>query len=147
MTGSHLPTGTVTLLLADIEGSTRLWESDHDSMARGIAVHDRVVADALQRHNGVRPRDQGEGDAFVAAFERPTDAVACALEIQLGLAQPHDGTPIRLRIGVHTGEVHKRDEWNYMGTSINRTARVRNIGHGGQVLLSQVTRDLVLDSL
>lgn len=137
-----LPQGTVTLLLADIEGSTKAWETEPEQMREAIAHHDRVVADTLGRHAGVRPRDQGEGDAFLAAFSRATDALACALEIQRGLA----GGSLRLRIGLHTGEIQLRDDSNYVGQTINRAARIRNAAHGGQTVLSQATCDLVRGS-
>jgi class 3 adenylate cyclase len=137
-----LPTGTVTLLMADIEGSTRLWESDPDRMAAALATMDRVLAELVPASDGVRPIAQGEGDSFVVAFIRAGDAVACALALQqAGLS------PIRLRIGVHTGEVQLRDEGNYMGPTINRAARLRELAHGGQTLLSGTTTDLVGESL
>jgi class 3 adenylate cyclase len=138
----RLPTGTVTLLLADIEGSTRLWETQPDRMSAALATMDRVLAELVHASNGVRPVAQGEGDSFVVAFTRADDAVACALAIQqAGLA------PIRLRIGVHTGEVLLRDGGNYMGPTINRAARLRELAHGGQTLLSGATSDLVSESL
>ena len=137
-----LPTGTVTLLLADIEGSTRLWENQPDRMAAALATMDSVLAELVYLTNGVRPVAQGEGDSFVVAFSRADNAVACALAIQqAGLA------PIRLRIGVHTGEVLLRDGGNYMGPTINRAARLRELAHGGQTLLSGATSDLVAESV
>jgi class 3 adenylate cyclase len=102
--GVLLPTGTVTLLLADVEGSTRLWESQPEEMTAAVALLDRVVADVIATHAGVRPVEQGEGDSFVVAFARGSDAVACALDLQRAPL-----APIRLRIGVHTGEVQLRD--------------------------------------
>ena len=75
-----LPTGTVTLLLADIEGSTRLWETQPDEMTAAVARLDQTVSELIAAHGGVRPVEQGEGDSFVAAFARASDAVACALE-------------------------------------------------------------------
>jgi len=137
-----LPTGTVTLLLADVEGSTRLWETQPDQMTAAMARMNQVVSDAIAAHDGVRPVEQGEGDSFVAAFARASDAVACALELQHAPL-----APIRLRIGVHSGEIQLRDEGNYAGPTINRTARLRDLGHGGQTLLSGVTEALVLDRL
>src|SRR5689334_10498539 len=104
---SELPTGTVTLLLADIEGSTRLWETDPDEMADAVARLDSTLTELVTSHAGVRPVEQGEGDSFVLAFARATDAVACALRLQQAPL-----APIRLRIGVHTGEVRLRDEGN-----------------------------------
>jgi len=137
-----LPTGTVTLLLADAEGSSLLWESQPEEMTAAIARLNQVVGDVIAVHHGVRPVEQGEGDSFVAAFSRASDAVAAALEVQLAPL-----APIRLRIGVHTGEVQLRDEGNYAGPSINRTARLRDLAHGGQTVLSGATEALVLDGL
>ncbi|MBW0018026.1 MAG: LuxR family transcriptional regulator [Mycobacterium sp.] len=140
-----LPTGTVTLLLADIEGSTRLWETQPEEMAATLARLDQTVAGAIAAHDGVRPVEQGEGDSFVIAFGRASDAVACALDLQRATL-----APIRLRIGLHTGEVRLRDPkdpTNYIGPTINRTARIRDLAHGGQTVLSGTTEDLVIDQL
>ncbi len=97
---SGLPTGTVTLLLADVEGSTRLWETQPEEMAAAVARLDQALGKAVATHDGVRPVEQGEGDSFVVAFGRASDAVACALDLQRAPL-----APIRLRIGIHTGEV------------------------------------------
>jgi predicted ATPase/class 3 adenylate cyclase/DNA-binding CsgD family transcriptional regulator len=137
-----LPTGTVTLLLADVEGSTRLWETQAAVMTAAIVRFNQVVCDVVAAHDGVRPVEQGEGDSFVAAFGRASDALAAAVELQRAPL-----APIRLRIGVHTGEVQLRDEGNYAGPTINRTARLRDLGHGGQTLLSGATEPLVVDRL
>ncbi len=137
-----LPTGTVTLLLADVEGSTRLWETQPGEMTAAVARLNQAVSDIIATHDGVRPVEQGEGDSFVAAFARASDALAAALELQRAPL-----APIRLRIGVHTGEVQLRDEGNYAGPTINRTARLRDLGHGGQTLLSGATEPLVVDRL
>ena len=137
-----LPTGTVTLLLADVEGSTRLWETQPEQMTAAVARLNQTVNDIIAAHDGVRPVEQGEGDSFVAAFARASDAVAAALELQRAPL-----APIRLRIGVHTGEIQLRDEGNYAGPTINRTARLRDLGHGGQTLLSGTTEDLVAERL
>jgi predicted ATPase/class 3 adenylate cyclase/DNA-binding CsgD family transcriptional regulator len=137
-----LPTGTVTLLLADVEGSTRLWETQPEVMAGALARLDQALSEAVAAHDGVRPVEQGEGDSFVIAFGRASDALACALDLQRAPL-----APIRLRIGIHTGEVRLRDEGNYVGPTINRTARLRDLAHGGQTVLSGTTDDLVVDSL
>ena len=137
-----LPTGTVTLLLADVEGSTRLWETQAEVMTAAIARLNRVVCDVVAAHHGVRPVEQGEGDSFVAAFARASDAVAAAVGLQRAPL-----APIRLRIGVHTGEIQLRDEGNYSGLTINRTARLRDLAHGGQTVVSGATESLVLDRL
>src|SRR6202044_3675075 len=105
-----LPTGTVTLLLADVEGSTRLWETQPEGMTAAVARLDRTLADLLATHGGVRPVEQGEGDSFVVAFARASEATACALELRRAPL-----APIRLRVGLHTGEVQLRDEGNYIG--------------------------------
>ncbi|WP_142256623.1 LuxR family transcriptional regulator [Mycobacterium colombiense] len=139
---SELPTGTVTLLLADVEGSTRLWETQPDEMTVAVARLDQILADVVAAHDGVRPVEQGEGDSFVVAFARASDAVACALDLQRAPL-----APIRLRIGINTGEVRLRDEGNYIGPTINRTARLRDLAHGGQTVLSGPTQDLVIDAL
>jgi predicted ATPase/class 3 adenylate cyclase/DNA-binding CsgD family transcriptional regulator len=137
-----LPTGTVTLLLADVEGSTQLWETRPDEMTAAFARLDAARSDLIAAHGGMRPVEQGEGDSFVVAFARASDAVSCALELQRAPL-----APIRLRIGLHTGEVQLRDAGNYIGPTINRTARLRDLGHGGQILLSGTTVALVVDML
>ncbi len=139
---SLLPTGTVTLLLADVEGSTRLWETQPDEMTAAITRLNHVVSNTIAAHDGVRPVEQGEGDSFVAAFARASDAVAAAVAMQRAPL-----APIRLRIGVHTGEIQLRDEGNYAGPTINRTARLRDLAHGGQTVLSGATEPLVVDRL
>ncbi|MGC1154456.1 ATP-binding protein, partial [Mycobacterium sp.] len=137
-----LPTGMATLLLADVEGSTRLWETQPEEMTAALVRFNQTVSEVIAAHGGVRPVEQGEGDSFVAAFARASEAVACALELQRAPL-----APIRLRIGVHTGEVQLRDEGNYAGPTINRTARLRDLAHGGQTVLSGATEDLVVDRL
>jgi predicted ATPase/class 3 adenylate cyclase/DNA-binding CsgD family transcriptional regulator len=139
---SELPTGTVTLLLADVEGSTRLWEIQPDEMAKAVARFDHALAEIIAAHGGVRPVEQGEGDSVVVAFDRGSDAVACALDLQLAPL-----APIRLRIGLHTGEVQLRDEGNYIGPTINRTARLRDLAHGGQTVLSGAAEEIIADHL
>jgi predicted ATPase/class 3 adenylate cyclase/DNA-binding CsgD family transcriptional regulator len=139
---SGLPTGTVTLLLADVEGSTRLWETQPDQMTAAIAMLDGTLADLLTLYNGVRPVEQGEGDSFVLAFARASDAVTCALALQRAPL-----APVRLRIGLNTGEIQLRDEGNYIGPTINRTARLRDLAHGGQTVLSGATESMVIDHL
>jgi predicted ATPase/class 3 adenylate cyclase/DNA-binding CsgD family transcriptional regulator len=137
-----LPTGTVTLLLADVEGSTQLWESQPSAMTAAIEQLNRAVSKLIAKLGGVRPVEQGEGDSFVAAFPRASDAVACAFDLQrapLG--------PIKLRIGLHTGEVQLRDEANYAGSTIIKTARLRDLAHGGQTVLSGATEAMVEDRL
>ena len=137
-----LPTGTVTLMLADVEGSTQLWESQPDAMTAAVALLNSTVDALVAERGGVRPVEQGEGDSFVAAFARASDAVACALDLQRAQL-----APIKLRIGLHTGEVQLRDEGNYAGSTINKAARLRDLAHGGQTVLSGATEPLVEDRL
>src|SRR5581483_9500825 len=137
-----VPTGTVTLLLADVEGSTGLWQTVPDAMTAAFARLDQALARLVDIHHGVRPLEQGEGDSFVIAFGRASDAAACALDLQRTALDP-----IRLRIGLHTGEVQLRDEANYIGPTINRCGRLRDLAHGGQTVLSSTTSDLVCDRL
>jgi len=134
----ELPSGTVTLLFTDIEGSTRLLHELGERYADVLAEHRRVLREAFSRHGGVEVDTQG--DAFFVAFARASDAVAAAGEAQDELA---DG-PVRVRIGVHTGEPVVTKE-GYVGVDVHRAARIMGAGHGGQILLSETTRRL-LDS-
>jgi class 3 adenylate cyclase len=133
-----LPVGTVTVLLLDVVGSSRLRERSPEAAAEGMAALDDVLDGAIGRHEGVRPVQQGVGFA-VAAFSRASDAIACALEVQAT-------TPLPVRIGMHTGEVQLRDQGSYFGTTIDRCARIRDLGHAGQTLVSHATHDLVADT-
>ena len=145
----HMPAGTVTFMLTDVEGSTRLWESDPEAMTAAIARHYQLLDAAVGLHGGVRPVEQGEGDSSVAAFTRASDALGAALDAQLAFhaEQWPAGAALRIRIALHTAEAQSRDEGHYFGQAVNRCARLRAIAHGGQVLLSQATHDLVLDRL
>ena len=131
----ELPTGTVTFLFTDIEGSTRLLAELGDGYAEVLAEHRRVLRDAWGRRDGVEVDTQG--DAFFVAFGRASAAVAAAADAQAGLA----GGPVRVRMGLHTGEPLRTDE-GYVGYDVHRAARIAAAGHGGQVLLSQATADL-----
>ena len=144
-----LPQGTVTFLLTDVEGSTQLWERDREAMREAVVRHDAIVAAVVEGHNGVRPQEQGEGDSVVAVFAKASDAVAAAVDIQLALEREPWPTPeaVRVRMALHTGDADLRDEHNYGGEAIIRTARLRALAHGGQVLVSSVTADVVADRL
>jgi predicted ATPase/class 3 adenylate cyclase len=131
-----LPSGTVTFLFTDIEGSTRLLHELGDAYAEALAEHRRVLRDAFEGRGGVEVDTQG--DAFFVAFSRATDALGAADEAQRALA---DG-PIRVRMGLHTGEPLLTEE-GYVGIDVHRAARIAATGHGGQTLVSQSTRDLV----
>ena len=133
---SQLPGGTVTFLFTDVEGSTRLLREVGDDYADLLAQHRRVLREAFARHGGVEVGT--EGDAFFVAFPKATDALAAASAAREALT---DG-PIRVRIGLHTGEPMTTAE-GYVGIDVHRAARIAAAGHGGQILLSQATRDLV----
>ncbi|MGH4006590.1 MAG: LuxR C-terminal-related transcriptional regulator [Pseudonocardiaceae bacterium] len=145
----YLPVGTVTFMLTDVEGSTRLWESAPEAMGIAVARHYELLDAAIALHGGVRPLEQGEGDSVVAAFARASDAVAAALDVQRAFHSEGwpEGASLRLRIALHTAEAQLRDENNYFGRAVNRCGRLRAVAHGGQVVLSRTTRDLTLDRL
>jgi predicted ATPase/class 3 adenylate cyclase/DNA-binding XRE family transcriptional regulator len=139
-----LPTGTLTFLLTDIDGSTGLWEHHPDAMQAAVAQHDALIEEVLSRHGGRQVKERGEGDSIFAVFTSPSSALAavCALQQAL-LAEPWPAeTPLRVRMGLHTGEAELRG-LGYYGVTVNRTARIRSLAHGGQSLLSQATADLV----
>jgi predicted ATPase len=131
----ELPSGTVTFLFTDIEGSTTLLHELGDDYADELAEHRRVLREAFGRHGGVEVDTQG--DAFFVAFARAADALEAAREGQAGL----DG-PIRVRMGVHTGEPLVTEE-GYVGLDVHRAARIAAVGHGGQVLVSSATAALL----
>jgi predicted ATPase/class 3 adenylate cyclase len=132
----ELPTGTVTLLFTDIEGSTQLLHELGEDYADVLAEHRRVVRDAISRHGGIEVDTQG--DAFFIAFARAADAAAAAGAAQESLAEG----PVRVRMGLHTGEPMVT-AGGYVGADVHRAARIMSAGHGGQVLLSQATRQLL----
>jgi predicted ATPase len=135
-----LPSGTVTLLFTDIEGSTRLLDKLRERYGEVLAEHRRVLRQAFAAHNGVEVDTQG--DAFFVAFARAQEAVAAAEQAQRALG---DG-PVRVRIGIHTGEPQLAGE-GYVGMDVHRGARIAAAGHGGQVLLSQATRELLEETV
>jgi predicted ATPase/class 3 adenylate cyclase/DNA-binding CsgD family transcriptional regulator len=147
--GGGLPAGTVTFVLGDVVGSTRLWEDHADAMPEALAKLDELIDTGVTAHGGARPAEQGEGDSFVAAFARAADAVRFSVALQTALGEDGwpDGTRVALRMALHTGDARVRDGSRYMGEALNRCARLRALGHPGQVLLSRATADLVVDHL
>jgi TolB-like protein/class 3 adenylate cyclase len=141
-----LPTGTVTLLFTDIEGSTRLWEAHAAAMRAALARHDALLRDCIGGHSGHVFKTGG--DAFCAAFHTAPDALAAALEAQRALHREPWPEPakLRVRMALHSGAVEVRDG-DYFGAPLNRTARLLAAGHGGQTLLSEATHDLCRDHL
>ncbi|MFN8526669.1 MAG: tetratricopeptide repeat protein [Chloroflexota bacterium] len=143
---SRLPTGTVTFLFTDIEGSTARWEHQRAPMSTALARHDALVRRAVDQHGGHVVKTMG--DAFHAAFSRAPDALACALDAQRWLQAETWGEvgPLRVRMVLHTGAADERDG-DYYGPPLNRAARLLVSAHGGQILLSAVTAGLVRDVL
>jgi class 3 adenylate cyclase len=138
----ELPSGTITFLFTDIEGSTKLWEGQPDAMKAALARHDVLLRAAIEAHSGHVFKTVG--DAFCAAFAAAPDALDAALEGQ----RAFQGEPwheqigaLRIRIALHTGTAEERDG-DYFGPPLNRVARLLSAGHGGQVLLSQVTSEV-----
>jgi predicted ATPase/class 3 adenylate cyclase len=131
-----LPSGTVTFLFTDIEGSTRLLGELGDRYSEVLADHRRALREAIAANGGVEVDTQG--DAFFVAFSRASDALEAAAQTQRAL----EAGPVRVRMGLHTGEPSVTDE-GYVGMDVHRAARVMAAGHGGQVLLSQTTRELL----
>ena len=136
-----LPSGIVSFLFTDIEGSTRLWEEFPDAMRVALAQHDSILTDAVESHSGTVFKHTGDG--MCAVFTVVGDAIAAALQAQIGLSQADWGAvgSVKARMGIHTGQVEEHDG-DYFGPPLNRTARLMSTGHGGQVLLSGVAADL-----
>ena len=117
-----LPTGLVTFLLTDIEGSTQAWQTAPDEMTAIVSRHYQILDAAVATRGGVRPQEQGEGDSIVAVFVDPVAAVNTALEAQLALRRELPDLPVRMAL--HTGETMLRNEDNYVGLTIIRCARM-----------------------
>ena len=141
-----LPTGTVTFLFTDIEGSTERWDMHRDAMSAGVQRHDAIGRAAIAAHGGYVFKTLG--DAFCVAFSRPEAAVAAALDFQRTLMAEDFAAVggLRVRAALHTGAADERGG-DYFGPAVNRVARLLSIGHGGQTLLSGVMHDLVLGAL
>src|SRR6202162_1097611 len=132
----HLPDGTLTLVFTDVEGSTRLQDELGDRYVEVLAEHRRAVREAFAAQWGIEVDTQG--DAFFYVFERAHDALAAAAAAQRALAH----SPMRIRVGVHTGAPRLTAE-GYTGPDVHRAARIASAGHGGQVLMSEATRGLI----
>jgi predicted ATPase/class 3 adenylate cyclase len=141
-------TGIVTFLFTDVEGSTRLWQHYRDRMGPALARHDELIEQLVEQHDGTLVRPRGEGDSRFAVFARASDAAAAACAIQIALIREPWALPepLRVRIAIHTGESELR-LGDYYGPSVNHCARLRATAHGGQVVVSTVTADLVREAL
>ena len=142
----ELPTGTVTFLFTDLEGSTRLWEEHHELMRGALARHDEILRDAVEKHDGRVVKTTGDG--LHAVFAVAPDAVVAALDAQRALIREEWmlPEPLKVRMGLHTGVAEVR-AGDYYGTAVNHAARVAAAAHGGQIVASAATADLVRDDL
>ncbi|HEX3672524.1 MAG TPA: adenylate/guanylate cyclase domain-containing protein [Candidatus Cybelea sp.] len=140
------PTGTVTFLFSDIEGSTQRWERDSAAMSAALKRHDAVMREAIEAHDGYVFKVMG--DAFCAAFSATPEALAAAVRAQRALAaEDFSGVNgLRVRMALHAGDAEERGG-DYFGPTVNRVARLLAIGHGGQVLVSGTAADLLHDAL
>jgi predicted ATPase/class 3 adenylate cyclase len=140
------PTGTITFLFTDIEGSSRLWERHPEAMRAALRRHDAILRGAMESHGGYVFKTIG--DAFCVAFDRAGDAVAAAAQVQHALHEEEWGEtgPLKVRMALHVGAAEFRDA-DYFGNSLNRVARILASAHGGQVLLSLPAEELVRDHL
>jgi predicted ATPase/class 3 adenylate cyclase len=141
---TELPSGAVTFLFTDIEGSTRRWQRD-PSMPEVLERHDAVVRTAIEAHHGHLLKHTGDG--AIAVFSSATGAVGASIEAQRAIADGVSASdPLRVRMSIHTGEAEERGG-DYFGPTLNLAARLMSAGHGGQVLVSSATEELVRDRL
>jgi predicted ATPase/class 3 adenylate cyclase len=142
-----LPSGTITFVFTDIEGSTRLWERHPEAMRQALARHDELLRSIMEQHGGYIFKTVG--DAFCAAFSEASAALNATLDIHRALLHeiwPAEIGILKVRVGLHTGTAEERDG-DYFGQTLNRVARLQSVGHGGQTLISQRTADLIRGSL
>jgi predicted ATPase/class 3 adenylate cyclase len=141
---SNLPSGTVTFLFTDIEGSTQLWERHPEAMRDALAKHDSILREAIEANRGYVIKTTGDG--IHSVFEKVIDAIHATLTAQRALKDPICDLKINVRMGLHTGEAELRAN-DYHGQALNRAARIMSAGHGGQVLLSSATAELAREHL
>jgi predicted ATPase/class 3 adenylate cyclase len=155
---TNLPTGTVTFLFTDIEGSTKLWEQYPEAMKAALAKHDSILKEAIESNHGHIIKTTGDG--VHAVFGTAMDGVKSAIDAQRELIMqnaegrmqnsefniPHSAFALKVRMGLHTGEAELRDG-DYYGGALNRAARIMSAGHGGQVLISDITAQVVREHL
>jgi predicted ATPase/class 3 adenylate cyclase len=140
----RLPSGTVTFLFTDIEGSTVLWEKHPEAMKEALARHDSILREAIESSGGQVIKVTGDG--IHGVFKKAMDAVHATLAAQRLLKDPLFGLPIRVRMGLHSGEAELR-AGDYFGQALNRAARIMSVAHGGQILLSSLTAELAREHL
>ena len=143
-----LPTGVVTFLLTDIEGSSGLWEADADAMAAALELHDELIAKSANEHGGRLLKAKGEGDATLTVFRRASDAVACAVELQRTLTAPRGPAGSSCACGSrYTPARRMSATGDYFGPALNRAARLRGVARGGATVMSQATAEIVHERL
>jgi len=142
----NIPTGTISFLFTDIEGSTKLWAQDRENMSEDLARHDALIRAVVEEAGGYVFKTVG--DAFCAAFSTATAAVTAAIEVQQQLLQTKwkIAKGLRVRAALHTGEAQQRDE-DYFGPTVNKIARVLSAGHGGQTLVTATAAQLCRETL
>jgi class 3 adenylate cyclase len=140
-----LPSGTVTFLFTDIEGSTRIWQEHPDAMQGVLARHGEILRTAIESHGGYVVKTTGDGAhaAFATASHAVDAAVAAQLAIEAEAWALPD--PLRVRMGMHTGPAELRDG-DYYGTAVNKSARVMSIANGGQIVMSNASHELAGDT-
>lgn len=144
---NNLPSGTITFLITDIEGSTKLWQQHEDTMQTALDLHNETLHSIIQAHGGHAFKHTGDG--MFSAFTSALDALRAAAAAQRALqeaAWPETTGALRVRMALHTGNIEPRDG-DYFGPPANRVARLLGTGHGGQILLSRATQELVRDQL
>ena len=136
---SCLPSGVVTFLMSDVEGSGRHWTANASAMGKAVKVLDHAVGTAVEHHGGFVLKQRGEGDSHFAVFNSPSEAVLAAgvLHSLLDRTSATDNIDLRVRVGVHLGEARATGN-DYYGLAVNQTARLRSVAHGGQTVLSRV---------
>src|SRR5262245_44543059 len=145
---SNVPSGTVTFLFTDIEGSTALWERDQAGMAAAVERHLALLRTAIETHGGVLFKVVG--DAVQAAFPTAPSAIAAAVTAQRALLKERWADPpgpLRVRMALHAGEATPDDRGDYLAAPVNRLARLLTAGHGGQIVLTEVVERLVAEAL
>ena len=145
---SKLPTGTVTFLFTDIEGSTKLWEKHPEAMKAALAKHDLILKETIESNHGHVIKTTGDGvhAVFTTALDGVNTSIAVQRKIQTSEFFRNSEVSLQVRMGLHTGEAELRDG-DYYGQALNRAARIMSAGHGGQILVSEITAQVAREHL
>lgn len=141
---NDLPSGTITFVFTDIESSTQLWETHPEAMKATLAKHDSILSNSIESNRGHVIKRTGDG--IHAVFQAPSDAIKAAIFAQQEFQRPLGELTIKVRMGLHTGEAELRDH-DYFGSVPNRAARLMSVANGDQILVSNVTAELVREEL